>query len=171
DPCLGCHLRSARSAARREPESGRRAGASKECAGGFPGPYSRRAFSKRRFRERPERLRGPAGGQLEHLREVQSPASRGLPDLLAAGEPVGDDQRVGLRAANRGEQTLLADREREVAMLRLEAERSCHAAASFFRLRDLKLETRKQVVTLLATQDRLLVAVCLDDGAAGEATR
>src|SRR5690606_23870829 len=83
------------------------------------------------------RLRCPARRQPvilqrhpQHLGEVERAAVRGLADLLAATEPVRDDDRVLAGLADRWQQHALAGADRDLVLLRLEAERAGHAAAA-----------------------------------------
>ena len=61
---------------------------------------------------------------LQELSKVQGSAAGQPGDLLAATEPVGDDQRGGVGIADGRQQHALADRDRHVVMSGLEAKRA-----------------------------------------------
>ena len=69
---------------------------------------------------------------LHDFRQVEGVAGRGLGDLLAATEAVGDDQPVGRGVADGGEKFEFADGDRQVVLVFIpfEAEGACHAAAA-----------------------------------------
>ena len=76
---------------------------------------------------------GGAGVVQRHLQDfgqVEGVTWRGLGDLLAATEAVGDDQPVGRRLADGGEEFEFADGNGEVVFVGLEAERARHAATA-----------------------------------------
>src|SRR5262245_8498571 len=65
----------------------------------------------------------------EHFRRVSGPATGQMLDLLATGHPGGDDLGVRGRGFHRWRQSPVAQPNRDVIVLLLEAEGSGHAAA------------------------------------------
>src|SRR3954471_14410149 len=108
---------------------------------------------------------GLAQRDLGDLREVEAPTTYGLLDLLATGEAVDDEERVGWPLPDRREELVLRDLHRHVVLLPLEAERSGHPAAA--RINDVRLhaEPFQDFLLLLESKDRLVVAMSVDDGA------
>ena len=93
---------------------------------------------------------------------MQRVALRAVVDLVAAGGAVGDDERVGVGLAHRGQQRELAHRHRDVDRVGAVAERAGHAAAA--RLHGLDLQVRDQLEDALDRAhhaERLLVAMAV----------
>src|SRR5581483_7212074 len=72
-----------------------------------------------------------SGLEVEQLRQMERLAAGAeMADLLAAGEAVGDHQRIGRARAHRRQQHALADHARELEALGAVAERARHPATS-----------------------------------------
>ena len=90
--------------------------------------------------------------------------SSALGDLLAAAEPVGDDEPVVGRAADGGEKLEFADGRGDVVVLAVETERSGHAAASGSGRLELNAEATQQRFLGGHLHDRLVMAVAVEHG-------
>src|SRR3954465_8163390 len=114
---------------------------------------------------------GLAQRHLGDLRDVKAPTTYGLLDLLATGEAVDDEERVGWPLPDRREELVLRDLHRHVVLLPLQAERSGHPAAA--RINDVRLhaEPFQDFLLLLESKDRLVVAMSVDEGAGPERRR
>jgi len=100
---------------------------------------------------------------------VERPAARSLGDLLAATEAVGHDPYVLRRLAHGRQQHLFADFHRHVVVLPgFEAERAGHAAAARIDHLDVKAEIAEDFLRIAQLEDRLLVAMPVDDRLAVE---
>src|SRR5690606_26627961 len=107
----------------------------------------------------------------QHLGEVERAAVRGLADLLAATEPVRDDDRVLAGLADRWQQHALAGADRDLVLLRLEAERAGHAAAAGVEDLEVQADPRQELLLGVEVHDRLVMAMAVDDGACAEPRR
>src|SRR5262245_62433905 len=65
----------------------------------------------------------------ECLRQVHCASARGLLDLFATTEAIGDDDRFGRSAADGGEERELSDLQRQLVVLLFESKAPCHPAA------------------------------------------
>src|SRR5205814_6061746 len=94
--------------------------------------------------------------------EMHAPASRRLLDLLAAGEPIRDEQGVVAHLPHRGKELVLADGHRDVVLVALEAERSRHPAAARVHYFRVDAEALEHLFLLRESEDRLVVAISVD---------
>src|SRR5579871_2003866 len=95
-------------------------------------------------------------------------ASGSLRDLLAATEPVGDDQPVVGRAADGGEKFQLSDGSGDVVLVALEAEGASHAAASGSGRLEVDADAGKERLLVGHLHDRLVMAMSVEQGPAVE---
>src|SRR5262245_20529538 len=84
-------------------------------------------------------------------------------DLLAAGNTGRDDLGLGGRGLHRGRQPAITERDRDVVVLALEAERARHAAAARVDLLDLEPRPAKRGDRRARPDERLLVAVAVQE--------
>jgi hypothetical protein len=75
---------------------------------------------------------GSGERSFQYARDVQRVASGAVPDLVAATEAVGNNERRWRRGAHCGQQREFAHRHRHVVVARLVTERAGHAAAARF---------------------------------------
>src|SRR5690349_3187855 len=87
-----------------------------------------------------------------------------LGDLLAAGEAIGDDERVGAGAADGGQERALSDPNRDVVVVLLETEGAGHAAAAGVEDFEVEAEAAQERFLGVHRQDSLLLAMALDEG-------
>ena len=108
----------------------------------------------------------------EKLRRMEDRPRRPLLDLFAAGEPPGDDEGGWIGVPDRRQQGSLADRHRDpVVVAALEAERSGHPAAAAVGGVDLQAAGPEDRELGLEAEDRLVVAMAVDEGLAVEVGR
>ena len=110
----------------------------------------------------------PAGGSKrgpQHLRERHGPAPRALLHLLAAAEPVGDDNRIGRSRTHRRKKYQLSHLSRHVVVLRLEPEAAGHPAAPGVERRHVGVHSFEQLLFGDDSAERLLVAVSVKQDA------
>src|SRR5262245_18135500 len=88
--------------------------------------------------------------------------ARQVLDLLAAGDAGRDDLGLGGRGLHRGRQPAIAERDGDVVVLALEAERSGHAAAAGVDLLDLEARPAKRRNRGRRADERLLVAMAVE---------
>src|ERR1700730_17975814 len=86
-------------------------------------------------------------------------------DLLAAGDSRSDDRRVGGRGLYGRGQAPVAQRHRDVVVLLLEAEGARHAATAGAYLADLVSRPRERRHRRRRADERLLVAVAVEERA------
>src|SRR5436309_1071975 len=86
-------------------------------------------------------------------------AAREMLDLLTAGDTGGDDLRLRGGGLHRGREPTIAERDRDVVVLALEAERAGHAAAARVDFLDLESRPAKRRDRGRRADERLLVAV------------
>src|SRR5438309_6079971 len=86
-------------------------------------------------------------------------AAREMLDLLTAGDTGGDDLRLRGGGLHRGREPTIAERDRDVVVLALEAERAGHAAAARVDFLDLESRPAKRRDRGRGADERLLVAV------------
>src|SRR5882672_6804498 len=84
-------------------------------------------------------------------------------DLLAAGDAGRDDLGVGGGGLHRGRQPQIAERDRDVVVLALEAERAGHAAAARVDLLDLESGPAKRRDRRRGPDERLLVTMPVEE--------
>src|SRR5688572_21561776 len=102
---------------------------------------------------------------------MERTAAGRLGDLLAAAEPVGDDERVGRGLPDLGKEDPLADREGDVVVRLLEAERARHPATAGVRDREVEADPRERAAVGLDAEERPLVAVELNESRPRETSR
>src|SRR5258706_1983618 len=83
-------------------------------------------------------------------------------DLLATGDAGRDDLRLGRRGLDGGRQPAVAERDRDIVVLALEAERAGHPAAARVDLRDLEAGPAERRDGRRPAHERLLVTEALD---------
>ena len=92
-----------------------------------------------------------------------------LRDLFAATEAVGDDQAVGRGLADRGQKFQFADRDRDVVLLFLEAERAGHAATARRWSAPVDAHLSQNRFFIGHFHQRFVMAVAMDQGLARQA--
>lgn len=105
-------------------------------------------------------------GQLKNLSQMERPTAGRLSDLFPAGKAIGNDERRRLGAADGRQERAFPDLHRESLVFRFKPEGSRHAAAAGFGLLDFKAQAFQQLTVRRSRQDRLLMAVGLEDGTA-----
>src|SRR5947209_10319872 len=90
-------------------------------------------------------------------------AAREMLDLLTAGDTRRDDLRLRGGGLHRGRQPAIAERDRDVVVLALEAERTGHAAAARVDLFDLEPGPAERRDRGRRADERLLVAVAVEE--------
>src|SRR5438128_2717988 len=106
--------------------------------------------------------------ELYDLGQVQSAAVRGLGDLFATTEAIGDDQRVLVSVAHGGQQDALTTFDGDIVVVFLKAESPGHATATGVEYRVVKPELLENCLLWHCTHDGFVMAMHLDNSFALE---
>ena len=100
---------------------------------------------------------------LQHFSQMKRMSTRALSYLFATTETVGNDEPVGWSLANRRHEFKLANGNRDVIFVPLEAEGSSHPAASRSGTPEIDAQTRKNGLFRRHLHERFLMAVTVED--------
>src|SRR5579862_2951792 len=100
--------------------------------------------------------------------EVNRAAARGLQDLLATTETIGDDEGILIRLAHGGEQDALPNRLRNGKLLFLESEWAGHATATRIGRMQIRAYPAEERLFIVHLQDGFVVAMAVEKNLASE---